>query len=93
MSIVELKNLIINSKFTCYFAKKPVLKQKGPYKISIDRIDNSKPHTYENCQVVQLRFQGNFAWDDVIFNKLFKDHNEFQRELELKNSVDWHLYA
>jgi hypothetical protein len=54
MSIVELKRLIINSKFTCCFSKKRVLKQKGPYKISIDRIDNSKPHSYENCRVVQL---------------------------------------
>ncbi len=91
MSLRELKELVIEAGFTCSFIKEKVSKIPGPFKISIDRIDNSKPHTKDNCRVVQRRFQGRNAWNEAIFYNIFKHHDEFNKTLATKKYNNWHF--
>ncbi len=91
MSLRVLKELVIEAGFTCSFIREKMSKNPGPFKISINRIDNSKPHTKDNCRVVQRRFQGHNAWNEAVFNNIFKHHDEFNKTLATKKYTYWHF--
>jgi hypothetical protein len=91
MSVRELKELVNEAGFTCLFIKEKVSKISGAFKISIDRIDNLKPHTKDNCRVVKRRFNGQHAWNEAVFYNIFKTHDLFNETLRNEKFTNWHF--
>ncbi len=73
------------------YIKEKVSKISRPFKISIDRIDNSKPHTKDNCRVVQRHFNGSYAWNEAVFHNIFKHHDAFNETLAIEKLANCHF--
>ncbi len=81
--------MVVKSRFLCHFAKKRLLKKKGPPSLSISWIDPKMLYTlFGNCRFIQIRSQYSRTWLSVMFDKLLRDHSCFCRELQrLKTST------
>ena len=67
-------DLIVEQNGKCIVSGVPlVLKQTNEFAISIDRIDNTKPHDIGNVRLVckEFNYWGKFHWTQELFHEIF----------------------
>jgi hypothetical protein len=70
----SILDLILQQNGKCAISGVPLeLKQTNEFAISIDRIDNTKPHDIENVRLVckEFNYWGNFHWTRELFEEIF----------------------
>jgi len=77
ITINEIKQLLTNQNNKCALSRVELLNAKDrsfPLKMSVDRIDSSKGHTLENCQIVCLGVQrGKLNYPDEDVRKYIEE--------------------
>lgn len=79
----NIKQMFQNQNGLDYFTQIPMISSKIPYfpfKPSIDRIDNSKPHTPDNCVLVCLA--GNYGRNDATVEEYQSHLNCIRKKLK-----------
>jgi hypothetical protein len=74
MTIEYILDLLIEQKGCCAISKVPlVFKSKSDFAMSIDRLDNKKPHDIGNVRLVCKEFNhwGDLHWTPELFEELF----------------------
>jgi hypothetical protein len=70
----SILDLILRQNGRCAVSGVPLqLKQTNEFAISIDRIDNTKPHDIENVRLVckEFNYWGEFHWTRELFEEIF----------------------
>jgi hypothetical protein len=70
----SILDLILQQNGRCAVSGVPLkLKQTNEFAISIDRIDNTKPHDIENVRLVckEFNYWGDFHWTRELFEEIF----------------------
>jgi hypothetical protein len=74
MTIEYILDLLVEQKGCCAISKVPlVFKSKSDFAMSIDRLDNKKPHDIGNVRLVCKEFNhwGDLHWTPELFEELF----------------------
>ncbi len=84
----QIKQLIEKQNNKCAISGLPLIPSSinmFPYKPSVDRLDNTKPHTLDNCQIVCLAVQfGKLTYDNqYVINYLNEIKNNVSNEIEV----------
>ncbi len=85
MTLVDLKELIAESKFQCNACGDNIQNESGPYAISVDWIHNGvksdKPHSKGNCRIVQRRLNTTRFFSHEVYRNIFVFHEILNHQL------------
>jgi hypothetical protein len=85
MTLVDLKELILESNFQCDACGDNVLNELGPYKMSVNNIrkglKSDKPHLKGNYHIVQSRFNTMRIFSHEVYRNIFGYHQTLNLQL------------